>query len=74
LDTVYRAVAWQRVDQIRYSIFVAFEVPTAVIMKSSIFWNVMPHITVKIKRCFRATYHLHLQGQKEAKQEAGIKQ
>jgi hypothetical protein len=41
--------------------FVGFEVFTAVIAKSYIFWDVTLYSTVKVSRRFRGTYCLHLQ-------------
>jgi hypothetical protein len=55
----------QRTD-IRYSKLMAccvgFEVLTAMVMKSSIFWDIMPCNSLKVNRRFRGTYHLHFQG------------
>jgi hypothetical protein len=41
-----------------------FEVLTAVVMKSSIFWDIKPCSPLKFNRRFGGTYRLHLQGQK----------
>jgi hypothetical protein len=41
-----------------------FEVVTAVVTKSSIFWDITPYIPLKVNRCFRGTYSLHLQGRR----------
>jgi hypothetical protein len=43
-------------------IFVGFEVFTAVVMKSIIFWDMMPCSPLSFNRRFGGTYHLHLQG------------
>jgi hypothetical protein len=42
--------------------FVGFEVLTAVVMKSNIFWDVTKCRPLKVKRRFGGTYRLHLQG------------
>jgi hypothetical protein len=44
-----------------YPEFVGFEALTAVFMKRSVFWDIMP-CPVKVNRHFRRTHHLHLQG------------
>jgi hypothetical protein len=41
---------------------VGFEVPTAVFMKSSVFWGTMPLSPVKVNRLFGGICLLHLQG------------
>jgi hypothetical protein len=41
-----------------------FEVLTAVIMKSTIFWDIMPCSPLKVNRWFGREYRLHLQGQR----------
>jgi hypothetical protein len=41
-----------------------FEVLTAVIMKSTIFWDIKPCSPLSVNRKFGGTYHLHLQGRK----------
>jgi hypothetical protein len=43
---------------------VGFEVLTAVVMKSSIFWNIRPCSPSKVNRCFDGTCRLHLQTQR----------
>jgi hypothetical protein len=43
---------------------VGFEVLTVVVMKSSIFWDIMLCSWLKVNRHFRGTYRLHLQGQR----------
>jgi hypothetical protein len=56
--------------KLRYSIqesviwffFVGFEVLTAVVMKSSIFWDITSCSPLKVNRCFGESCSLHLQG------------
>jgi hypothetical protein len=42
--------------------YVGFEVLTAVIMKSAIFWDITPCSPLSVNRCFRGTSRLHLRG------------
>jgi hypothetical protein len=35
-----------------------------VFTKSFILWNITPTSSLKVDRCFRGTYHLHLQGRR----------
>jgi hypothetical protein len=42
--------------------YVGFEVFTAVVMKSIIFWDMMPCSPLSYNRRFGGTYRLHLQG------------
>jgi hypothetical protein len=55
-----------------------FEALTAVVMKSSVFWDIMPLRLLKDSRHFVGTYHLHIQGsrvsQARNQHEAGSKQ
>jgi hypothetical protein len=44
--------------------YVRFEVLTAVVMKSSIFWDITPCSPLKFSRHFGGTYRLHLQGRR----------
>jgi hypothetical protein len=44
-----------------------FEALTAVAMKSSVTWNIMPYSPVKFNRRFGEMYLLHLQGRKLSK-------
>jgi hypothetical protein len=44
---------------------VGFEVFTAVVMKSIIFWDVTPCSLLRFNRRFRGTYRLHLQGRRK---------
>jgi hypothetical protein len=46
---------------INYFISVGFEVLTAVVMKSIIFWNITPCSPLRVNRRFGGTYRLHLQ-------------
>jgi hypothetical protein len=41
--------------------FVGFEVPTAVVMKSVIFWDIASCGPFKVNRRFGGTYRFHLQ-------------
>jgi hypothetical protein len=41
---------------------VAVEILTAVDMKNSVFWDVLPCSPVKVNQCFGGIYCLHLQG------------
>jgi hypothetical protein len=41
-----------------------FEVLTAVVMKSTIFWDITPRSPLSVNRRFAGTYRLHLQGRK----------
>jgi hypothetical protein len=43
---------------------VGFEVYTAVVMKSIIFWDMTPSSLLSFNRRFGGTYRLHLQGQR----------
>jgi hypothetical protein len=43
-------------------VFVEFKVLTAVVMKSSVFWDIMPCSPLKVNRRFGRTYPLNLQG------------
>jgi hypothetical protein len=43
---------------------VGFEVLTAVVMKSTVFWDIMPCSSLKVNWHFRGTYRLHLQGRR----------
>jgi hypothetical protein len=45
-------------------VIVGFEVLTAVVMKSSIFWDITPCSPLKVNRSFGGTYRLHLQGRR----------
>jgi hypothetical protein len=47
--------------------YVGFEVLTAVVMKSTIFWDITPCISMKVNRRFGGTYRLHLQGRRISK-------
>jgi hypothetical protein len=41
---------------------VGFEVLTAVVIKSSVFWDITPYSLLKVNRRFRGTYRLDLPG------------
>jgi hypothetical protein len=47
-----------------FNIYVGSEVLTALVMKSTIFWDIMPCSPLSVNRRFEGTYRLHLQGQK----------
>jgi hypothetical protein len=51
------------------STIVGFEVLTAVVMKSTIFWDIMPRIPLKVNRRFGGTYSLYLQGREISRLE-----
>jgi hypothetical protein len=42
---------------------VGFEILTAVVMKSIIFWDMTPCSSLSFNQRFGGTYHLHIQGQ-----------
>jgi hypothetical protein len=42
--------------------FVGLEILTAVVMNSSISWDVTPCSSLKVNRCFGEIFHLHLHG------------
>jgi hypothetical protein len=44
--------------------FVRFEVFTAMVMKSIIFWDVTPYSLLRCNRRFGGTYHLHPEGRR----------
>jgi hypothetical protein len=43
---------------------VGFEVLTAVVLKSTIFWDITPCRPLKVNRCFGGTYRVHRQGRR----------
>jgi hypothetical protein len=47
--------------------FVGSEVLTAVVMKSSMFWDITPCSQLKVNRRFTGTCHLHLQGRRKSR-------
>jgi hypothetical protein len=53
---------------------VGFEVFTAVVMKSIIFWDVTPCSLLRCNRRFGETYRLYLQGRRKFQQEPASKQ
>jgi hypothetical protein len=52
-------------------LFIGFEVPTAVVMKVAILWDIAPCSPYMNER-FGGTYHLHFQGRKSADQETSV--
>jgi hypothetical protein len=46
--------------------FVGFEVLTAVIMKSTIYWDITLCSPLNVNRLVRGIYHLHLQGRRSS--------
>jgi hypothetical protein len=62
----------------RVSYYLGFEVFTTVVMKSIIFWNMMPCSPLSFNRRFGGTYRLHLQGRRnrfsKISKQAGGKQ
>jgi hypothetical protein len=57
--------------------FIWTDVKTAVVMKSSVFWDITTCSPLKVSRCFRGTYRLHFQGRisrARYQREAGCKQ
>jgi hypothetical protein len=49
-------------DNYKQTYHVGFEVSTAVVMKSIIFWDMTPRSLLSCNRRFGGTYRLHLQG------------
>jgi hypothetical protein len=56
------------------NIHVGFEVFTAVVMKSVIFWEMTPCSALSFNRRFGGTYRLHLQGRRNSFSKPAIKQ
>jgi hypothetical protein len=58
---------------LRSTVLVGFEVFTAVVMKSVIFWDMTPCSPLSFNRYFGGTYRLHLQGRRNkfSKQAGG---
>jgi hypothetical protein len=54
----------KRKDTYTVSEYEGFEVLTAVVTKSSIFWDITPCSPLKVKRRFGGTYRIHLQGRR----------
>jgi hypothetical protein len=46
------------------TLHVGLEVPTAVVLKSTIVWDITPWSPLRVNRRFRGTYRLHLQSRK----------
>jgi hypothetical protein len=68
-----KGVSWLQSAPGKSSVFVdtmtkmsykGFEVFTAVVMKSIIFWDMTPCSLLSFNRCFEGTYRLHLQGRR----------
>jgi hypothetical protein len=55
-------------------LFVGVKALTAVVIKSSVFWDITPHSSLKFKRRFGGTLGLYLQCRKISQHEAGSKQ
>jgi hypothetical protein len=51
---------------------VGFEVLTAVVMKSTIFWDITPCSPLKVNRRFGGTHRLHLQSRRISRARALI--
>jgi hypothetical protein len=54
----------QKKNLTRNKLFIGFEVLKAVTTNSYIFWYITTCSPVKINRCVRGTYRLHLQGRR----------
>jgi hypothetical protein len=65
-------------DCLKYSTYLGFEVITAVVMKSPVFWNIRPCSSLKVNRRFGGKCCLHLQdlriNQERNQHESGGKQ
>jgi hypothetical protein len=53
-----------RIFKTTKSFFAEFEVFTSVVIQGSILWNITVYSPLKLKRHFRRTFRLHLQGRK----------
>jgi hypothetical protein len=53
--------------------FVEYEVLTAVVVKSSIFWDLTSCSPLKVNRRFGGTFRLHLHGQRIRSKKTGVK-
>jgi hypothetical protein len=79
-DDSYKVFKCFKQKHIHTSLLVGFEVLTTVLMKSTIFWDIMLCSPLKVNQHFRGTYHLHLQGrrisqarnQHESRWQAGL--
>jgi hypothetical protein len=60
LDSVGSRVQWRALSNM---LNLVFEVLIAVVMESSVFWDITPCSLLKVNWCFWGTYRLHLQGQ-----------
>jgi hypothetical protein len=47
-----------------YIFYVGFEVLTAMVVKSTMFWDIAPCSPLSVNRRFGGTHRLHLQGRK----------
>jgi hypothetical protein len=63
----------KNITVVQYS-FVEYEVLTAMVMKSPIFWDITPCSPLKVNRLSEGTCCLHLQGRRMIKQETRMKQ
>jgi hypothetical protein len=54
----------QNINFSRMALLLGFEVLTAVVMKSSIFWDITPYVPFKINRHFGGTCSFHRQGRR----------
>jgi hypothetical protein len=52
---------------------VGFEVLTAVVIKSTLFWDIMSCSLLKVNRYCGGTYDFHLQGQRISHAETSMK-
>jgi hypothetical protein len=69
-DTLYICVL-SRLNGLDFVVeknFVGFEVLTAVVMRSSIFWNITPCSPLKVNRRFGGIFRLHLWGSRKQRE------
>jgi hypothetical protein len=59
VSSIYKTT--QRLTQEDSNYYVGSEVLTAVVMKSTVFWDITPCSPLKVNRNFGGTYRLHLQ-------------
>jgi hypothetical protein len=57
-------VSWITLGALMKMHYVWIEVLTAVVLKSSVFWDIMPSSPFKVNRRFGGTYHLHFKGRR----------
>jgi hypothetical protein len=60
-------IIWNHYSHYYYCYCVGFDVLTAVVMKSSIFWDITPCSSLKDNRHFGGTYRLHLHGRRKSR-------